>query len=220
VYQMYLLLPSRANKIIRFASASLLATIVTLGLFYVMNMMVTSEISVTERSAATNIVNFIKLKTETQVQNKKRQKEITDPHTTMIPARPAINTLSDTVIKSPVGLKIPAPKFSNFSIKGSPVIGEIGPDSTDGTLIPVSRIAPQYPRKAAQKMLEGWVELEFTVAPDGSVIDIKVLNAKPDRVFNRAAIKAISQWKFKPVGTVVSSGKRYSQIIEFKLNHE
>lgn len=217
---MYLLLPYHANKKIRIASASMLALVVTLGLFYIMNMMVTGKVSGTEVSASTTIVNFIRLKSETETQNKNRQRIKPEQNIAKVPSRPSVNTLSSTAIKSTPSLKMPAPQLSAFSIKGSPVIGEIGPESTDGVLIPVSRIAPQYPRKAAQKKLEGWVKLEFTVATDGSVLDIKVVDAKPRRVFNRAAIKAISKWKFKPMGSVVSSSKRFNQIIEFKLKHD
>lgn len=56
-----------------------------------------------------------------------------------------------------------------------------------------------YPRRAEQAGIEGWVELEFTVAETGEVKDIAVTAAKPPGVFDQAAIGALSKWRYKPV---------------------
>jgi protein TonB len=75
-----------------------------------------------------------------------------------------------------------------------------------------------YPRRAALKGIEGWVKLEFTIMPDGSVDDVKVIDAKPRRIFNRAAIKSILRWKFKPrVVNGKAVARRATQTMEFKL---
>ena len=67
--------------------------------------------------------------------------------------------------------------------------------------------------------IEGWVKLEFTVLEDGSVGDVKVLEAEPGRIFNSAATRAILRWRFKPK---VVDGKpvqrRATQTIDFKLD--
>ncbi len=49
-----------------------------------------------------------------------------------------------------------------------------------------------------RKHTEGWVEVEFTVAADGSVTNATVVNANPARVFNTAALSAVGRWTFKP----------------------
>ena len=46
---------------------------------------------------------------------------------------------------------------------------------------------------------QGWVELDFTVAESGVVKDIVVHAASTPGVFEDAAIRALSQWRFKPV---------------------
>ena len=48
--------------------------------------------------------------------------------------------------------------------------------------------------------LSGWVIVEFTVSPDGETRDIVVTEADPKRVFDRAAVEAVDQWVFEPVG--------------------
>lgn len=58
---------------------------------------------------------------------------------------------------------------------------------------------PVYPEWALQQLISGWVELEFTVAADGSVKDIKVTNAQPRSTFDSAAIQALSRHRYEPV---------------------
>lgn len=56
-----------------------------------------------------------------------------------------------------------------------------------------------YPRRAEQAGIEGWVEVEFTVAETGEVKDIAVTAAKPPGIFEQAAIGALSKWRYRPV---------------------
>lgn len=63
----------------------------------------------------------------------------------------------------------------------------------------VRMIPPEYPESAARRGIEGWVEVAFTVMPDGTVDDIEIRNASPADVFEDAAIRAVRQWRFEPV---------------------
>jgi protein TonB len=67
------------------------------------------------------------------------------------------------------------------------------------TLKRTRTVAPTYPPDALKKGIEGWVELAFTVMPNGTVDEIEVRNASPADVFDDAATKAIRQWRFEPV---------------------
>jgi TonB family protein len=60
-------------------------------------------------------------------------------------------------------------------------------------------VSPVYPPDALAKGLSGAVELEFTVTPAGDVTDIKIQAAEPRGVFERAAITALSQSRYRPV---------------------
>ncbi|MEQ9561691.1 MAG: TonB family protein [Woeseiaceae bacterium] len=60
-------------------------------------------------------------------------------------------------------------------------------------------VAPKYPRNAMRRDLTGFVDVGMTVARDGSVYNVTVLNAKPESVFNEAALEAVQQWEFEPV---------------------
>jgi TonB family protein len=57
---------------------------------------------------------------------------------------------------------------------------------------------PVYPPQALRDGTRGWVELEFTIAPNGTVRDIQVVSAEPRGVFDRAASEAVAAWRFRP----------------------
>lgn len=60
-------------------------------------------------------------------------------------------------------------------------------------------VEPDYPRDARQAGVSGWVDMEFIVRQDGSVDGVKVLGAQPTGIFDKAAIAALSRWRFEPV---------------------
>jgi protein TonB len=121
---------------------------------------------------------------------------------------------------------MPAMEMPNINIgvaSGSgPYLGNwsAGDPAAEGDVIPIVRIEPQFPREAAINGIEGWVEIEFTIEPDGTVSDPKVLNSQPRRVFDRNAIRAIYKWKFKP--RIVDGkpvARRATQRLDFTLNN-
>lgn len=73
------------------------------------------------------------------------------------------------------------------------------------TLRPLSTPAPRYPSDALRAAQSGEVQVEFTVAPDGSVSDARVVRADPPRVFDREAVAAVRRWRFEPVAEPVTT---------------
>ena len=67
------------------------------------------------------------------------------------------------------------------------------------TLKRVREVPPTYPREAERLGLSGWVDVEFTVAPDGTTQDLVVRGAQPLRTFDQAAMDAVKRWRFEPV---------------------
>jgi TonB family protein len=59
-------------------------------------------------------------------------------------------------------------------------------------------VAPVYPARANERRIEGWVDVEFTIMPDGSTRDVTVTNASHENYFRREAVAAAEQWKFEP----------------------
>lgn len=73
------------------------------------------------------------------------------------------------------------------------------------TLRPLSTPAPTYPIDALRASMQGEVQVEFTVSPDGSVSDARVVRADPPRVFDRAAVSAVRRWRFEPIAEPVTT---------------
>jgi|SRR5690554_3711426 len=73
------------------------------------------------------------------------------------------------------------------------------------TLRPLSTPAPTYPTDALRAGQSGEVQVEFTVSPDGSITDARVVRADPPRVFDRAAVSAVRRWRFEPIAEPVTT---------------
>lgn len=82
---------------------------------------------------------------------------------------------------------------------------------------PTHQAEPAYPRGELLAGKEGWVNLGFTVQPDGKPSDIRVVESS-HRNFEKAALRAIAKWRFKPKtvnGQAVATD--VTQKIEFEL---
>ena len=85
--------------------------------------------------------------------------------------------------------------------------------------LPIVRVTPNYPSKAAAEGVEGWVQLSFTIDEIGKVIDVEVVDAKPKRMFNREAKKALRKWKYRPKVVDGIAVKQFGQsvVLEFSI---
>lgn len=72
-------------------------------------------------------------------------------------------------------------------------------------LRPVSTPAPSYPPEALRAGESGEVVVEFTVNPDGSVSNPRVVRANPPRTFDRAALNAVRRWRFQPIAAATTT---------------
>lgn len=215
-----------------FAAASL----VTLLLFYAMDFMISGKGSGLRATDNSTIIEFVRLKQEQDAALKNRRRPERRPLPQSAPSLPSNKLVSRDSPVTPK-LKMEMPMLEGIKLQGGPFLGGFGQSGTDGMekagagvagdfninedVVPLTRIAPQYPRKAARKGIEGWVKVEFTVLKDGSVTDAVVVDAKPGRIFNRAALKAILRWKFRPKqvdGKPVE--RRASQTINFTLEKQ
>lgn len=79
-----------------------------------------------------------------------------------------------------------------------PEAGSIPAVLPENALKRVRFVPPQYPQRALERGVSGWVELEFTVAADGTTRDVQVRGAEPIGVFERAALDAVARWRYEP----------------------
>lgn len=67
------------------------------------------------------------------------------------------------------------------------------------TLKRTREVASVYPRDARRDGVEGWVDIDFTIAQDGSTRNLVVRDAQPKDTFDKAALDALGKWRFEPV---------------------
>ena len=116
-------------------------------------------------------------------------------------------------VPKPKIAKVNKPNPSNMNMKampldlsldlgGGPAIGGIGAAASTGTadtdLVPIVKVNPQYPREAAMRGLEGYVRLTVDIQKDGSVTNARIDDSNPRRVFDKAAVRAASKYRYKP----------------------
>jgi protein TonB len=73
-------------------------------------------------------------------------------------------------------------------------------------------VEPKFPRNWRRRRVSGWVEVRFRITTNGRTDDITVIAAEPGNRFERSAIAAISQWRFKPVYVDGVATEKYSAI--------
>ncbi|MES2626459.1 MAG: energy transducer TonB [Pseudomonadota bacterium] len=99
-----------------------------------------------------------------------------------------------------------------------PVIGGF----EDRDVQPLVRIEPEYPRRAIERGIEGWVTVQYTVSGTGAVTDVVVVESSPPNVFDDAAVKAVSRWRYNPKieGTVAVERVGIQTLLRFELEEE
>jgi protein TonB len=179
-----------------------LGLVVTFFLFVLMNSLVSGSSNAGDTGASGELQDFVRVQREETV----REKERTVPKRPEIQKRPPTPTQAvrqEQVQEQQVQLDLPKIDLAMGPGGGGPFI----PTSTgarggfgDGDLIPIVRIEPQFPREALINGISGYVRVSFMVMEDGSVEPgtVKVIEAKPPRLFDSAAQRAVSRWKFKP----------------------
>lgn len=76
------------------------------------------------------------------------------------------------------------------------------------------RPVPAYPAALLRARIEGYAEVEFARAPDGSVSEARVINAMPRGEFEGAALAAVRGWQ---PASGAAEARRETRRFEFRL---
>ncbi len=208
-------------KYLRVFLASLLALFVTFALFLFMHQLISSGRGDRVGLEAIAGIHFGPIDIPDEISSKSRIKPKKPPPPRDPPPPPKMQLSS-------VNLQLRNVPVMNIPVLDLPLSGGTGmflgnfqqvDQTAEGDIIPIVVIRPIYPGDAAISGIEGWVKIEFTITEAGTVKNPKVVDARPARVFNRAAILAILKWKFKPrIVDGVAVDRQASQVIDFTLD--
>jgi protein TonB len=201
-------------RLLRFPMAALAATVVTLSMFGAMHAL-TSVRTEAGESIAVAKIEFVRLRQEVEVEEKKREKvERVKPE--QAPVVPTISVAKEEgvnleldvqAIAAGLGAEFGSAGGGGGDGRGVPGGLGLGGGMQDRGALPLVRVEPQYPPQAAKRGLEGWVQLRFTITTAGTVSEVSVVKSS-NPVFERAAIEAVRKWKYEPQmqsGTAVAT---------------
>ncbi|MCO1333379.1 energy transducer TonB [Microbulbifer sp. OS29] len=178
---------------VRLLGAGTLAVATTFGLIFTMHQLIAANMGAPEETEQFKVADVVMpdQSIETQFNTAKPVKP-EDPE--VPPPDMPEPDFEEQVIDG--GINISAPKAGG-GVKLS------GFSFGEGDYLPIVKVQPQYPRRALQRGMEGYVIVEYTVTTNGSVrdpivIEAFTLNGKPTTVFNRAALKSALKYKYKP----------------------
>lgn len=200
--------------ITRYISSMAMATVVTFGLFFVMQLLVASGSTRLNEDGASRIIDMVRIRADETVQRK--DPKVERPPDVEAPP-PDIDIPKAASLKPGQSLTITRTNVnSTLNIDGG--FGSI----TDGEYLPIVKVNPIYPRRALERGIEGYVLVEFTVTALGTVENPIIIEEEPKGYFGRAALAAARKFKYKPKvmngDPVPVSGVR--NLITFKLAEE
>jgi protein TonB len=195
--------------------AFMCSVFVTGSIFAVMNGMVTSDGINNSNQGDQTVIDFIRLKQDSESRIKQREKK--EPPKPKKPPVPPQQTAQQNTPMKQIAMRMPniTPDLSlaNKSLLGD---AQIGMGFGDGDVIPLVRMPAQYPSKAKRRNIEGFVKARLEVNAQGTVDSVEIIDAKPRGVFERSAIRALYKYKFKPQ---MIDGKAQAQTVTQTLEY-
>jgi protein TonB len=173
---------------IRLPIAVLLGVLLSTLMYWIMWKLISQPIDVTEMREATRI-EFTRMRKDTDVASKREEKVEREkpPPTPEVPKMQFQSGSVDSNVASITPTVDPRGAMSGLNISAG----------SDRDTIPLVRVPPDYPPRALNRGLEGWVIVEFTITGSGSVTNAKVVQSSSS-VFNDAALKSIARWRYNP----------------------
>jgi periplasmic protein TonB len=178
--------------IVRWAASMAMAVLITFGLFFFMQALIATGEGLDEPLNVVKIVDSTMPEIELEVIEEFDKPELIEKITEVVEEVERQVTISDgpdlnidrSQVQMDTGLEL-----SNASIS-----------ATDGDYLPLVAIAPQYPTRAAQRGIQGWCLVSFTVDGLGNVVEetITVVDAEPANIFDRSSERAAARFKFQP----------------------
>jgi periplasmic protein TonB len=174
---------------LRVPTAALGGVLFTSSMFWLLFSLVATSFEVGDHAEAARI-EFSRIRPETEITTKRDEKVVRErPPPT--PDTPRL-ALSGGGVENNVAQLTPIVDARGAMSRMSMSAG------SDRDVIPLVRINPDYPQRALQRGLEGWVQVQFTISTTGMVKDAMVVKAEPQNIFDDAALKAIARWRYNP----------------------
>ena len=198
---------------VRLPIAAVTAAAVVFFLFRLMHLLIAmADLSLDEDQKG-GVIEIFRIRQDSQAQNRKRAlPKRVQPKTP--PKTPKMDRSSKANADG-MAINVAAPDIDS-GVKLDKL--SLGARQSDSDEVPVVRVEPIYPRRAAEQFIEGWVVLKFDITTTGATSNVKVVDAQPKRIFDRAAIRAVQKWKYRP--KVVEGKALVTRNVKVKLTFQ
>ncbi len=177
---------------LRIPVAFLLGLVVTATMFWFLARLIAVHDGPGDLVKAARI-EFTRMRKDTPTESKREElKKAQRERTAQVPTAPRMSVTTSTQV-STAPVQIVAPKVDATSVKMNLSAG-----GSDRGVAPLVRVPPEYPRRALERGIEGWVHVRFTITTAGTVKDLVVVDSEPKGVFDEAATKAVMRWRYNP----------------------
>ncbi len=173
-------------------AAMLAGGVCALSLGWFMDYLIrTSDLRLDE-SARAHVLEFVRVKREESAQRKDRT-----PPKPQLQETPDVPPMpQESMDASATQLVVSAlPADAGLNLQG----GSIGFGAGEGDYLPIVKVAPIYPQRAAVQGIFGECLVEYTVTTAGTTRDVRVIEDRcTHSVFYRPSIEAAKRFKYKP----------------------
>jgi protein TonB len=178
---------------VRYVMAGTMALLMTFVLLWGMQKLIAGGENVMTEPVKGNVLDFIRLKKDQTVVKKERK-----PQKPPKPKEPPPPMVAPPMQQANPNAQATKSQFAADIQTDNGLSGGLSLDSSDGDYLPIVKVAAVYPRRAQARGIEGFVVVEFVVSKTGAVKGARVVDAKPEGVFDRAALDAVAKFKYKP----------------------
>lgn len=182
-----------STAIARYVISFFAAFIIVFSLFWIMQYLIATADRSLDKSDTARLVDFVRVERDESVERKKPKPD-KPPEPEQPPPQPPPPSMDNV-----------DPNAESMGVRDVPVDTNVVMDSSgfglspsDGEYLPIVKVQPVYPRRALSRGIEGYVIVEFTVTKQGTTKDVRVVEADPQGIFDRAAIQAAQKFKYKP----------------------
>lgn len=183
----------KSSHYYRMAVGVVLATAVTAGLFWTMSYLIESADRSLDDSGISNIVDFVRLKRDENVERRQIKPEKPPPPEAPPPQPPTpqLDTLNPNAEKIAISA---VPVETDIEMSGGFNLG-VG----EGDYLPIVKVAPIYPQRALSRGIEGYCVVQYTVTKQGTIANPFVVEDQcTSSLFQSASIQAALKFKYKP----------------------
>jgi len=180
-------LQPRQSGFLLLVPSAIIAVVVVFGLLFLMQFLIKSELPPPEESGP-QIADVWQEQREIEDQVRERRVEEIDQPEDPPPEIPKQDIDVEANIESM--------DLSGARVQANVDIS-LGGGFSDGDIIPLVAIQPDYPRRALSRGIEGYVVVSFVITTQGLTRDVQVVESTSS-IFDRSALRAAERLKYRP----------------------